>query len=414
MSNKSGTSSQVINVPTGGGSLSGIGEKFAPDLHTGTGNFTIPIALPSGRNGFQPEINLVYSTGNPSGPFGLGWSLSIPNVSRKTSKGVPRYRPEDVFLLSGAEDLVEVGNKGARTRYSPRTEGLFAMIERVLDEYNDYWEVRTKDGLMSRYGRPGNRARDRDALINNATCRDPHDLDRVFAWKLTETQDPFGNKIIYSYTRDESVDERFPFDYLYCHKIEYVDYHDPDSPDQDRFLVSVEFEYENRAEADTLSEYRAGFEMRVQKRCKRIVVRTHAGQDRVVRRYDFEYTADRFTHTSLLSQVIVTGVDETRPEEEQEQRLPPISFNYTAFDPEKADYSPVKGGDLPAKSLASPEIELADIFGNGLPDIVEMNGQIRYWRNLGNGEFRYTAGDERRPGRHIIRRCRCSIYRCRR
>lgn len=61
---KSGISEQVISLPKGGGALQGIGETFSPDLFTGTGNFTVPIALPAGRNGFQPELNLVYSTGN--------------------------------------------------------------------------------------------------------------------------------------------------------------------------------------------------------------------------------------------------------------------------------------------------------------------------------------------------------------
>jgi hypothetical protein len=37
MSNKSGISSQVISLPQGGGALNGIGEKFSPDLFTGTG-----------------------------------------------------------------------------------------------------------------------------------------------------------------------------------------------------------------------------------------------------------------------------------------------------------------------------------------------------------------------------------------
>jgi hypothetical protein len=50
MSNKSGTSEQVISLPTGGDALSGIGETFSPDLFTGAGNFTVPIALPPGRN----------------------------------------------------------------------------------------------------------------------------------------------------------------------------------------------------------------------------------------------------------------------------------------------------------------------------------------------------------------------------
>ena len=109
MGSKSSSSAQVISLPKGGGALSGIGETFSPDLHTGIGNFTIPITLPPGRNGFQPQLSLVYSTGQGNGPFGLGWSLSIPGVTRKTSKGVPRYDDaKDTFILSGAEDLVSV------------------------------------------------------------------------------------------------------------------------------------------------------------------------------------------------------------------------------------------------------------------------------------------------------------------
>src|SRR5262245_9477321 len=98
MSNKSGASSQVISLPKGGGALHGIGETFSPDLYTGTGNFSVPIALPHGRNGFQPELSLSYSTGNGNSPYGLGWVLSIPGVSRKTSKGIPVYDDgEDIF-----------------------------------------------------------------------------------------------------------------------------------------------------------------------------------------------------------------------------------------------------------------------------------------------------------------------------
>src|SRR5437773_8685710 len=109
MSNGAGGSGQVISLPQGGGALKGIGEKFAPDLHTGTGNFTVPIALPPGRNGLQPQLSLVYSTGDGNGPFGLGWSLSVPGVRRKISKGVPSYDDShDTFILSGTEDLVPV------------------------------------------------------------------------------------------------------------------------------------------------------------------------------------------------------------------------------------------------------------------------------------------------------------------
>src|SRR6185436_20084618 len=116
MGNKGNDSADLIALPKGGGALSGLGEKFSPDLLTGTGNFTVPLALPPGRHGFQPQLSLGYSTGNGNSAFGLGWSLSIPGVTRKTSKGIPRYRDNpgdpsrdtDVFVLSGAEDLVPV------------------------------------------------------------------------------------------------------------------------------------------------------------------------------------------------------------------------------------------------------------------------------------------------------------------
>jgi hypothetical protein len=55
--------------------MRGIGDTFQPDLHTGTGNYSIPIQAPPGRNGVQPSLTLGYSTGNPNGPFGLGWAL---------------------------------------------------------------------------------------------------------------------------------------------------------------------------------------------------------------------------------------------------------------------------------------------------------------------------------------------------
>src|SRR5262245_57318523 len=129
---KSNSASETISLPKGGGALHGLGEKFAPDLQTGTGAFSVPIALPSGRHGFQPELSLVYSSGSGNGVFGLGWSLSLPGVSRKTFHGAPRYNEgaplrderRDVFILSGAEDLVPIsGAYPGRMRYSPRTEG---------------------------------------------------------------------------------------------------------------------------------------------------------------------------------------------------------------------------------------------------------------------------------------------------
>jgi len=69
---RSALGANVISLPKGGGAVAGMGESFSPDLFTGTGNFSVPIAVPPGRNGLQPSLTLGYSTGSGNGPFGLG------------------------------------------------------------------------------------------------------------------------------------------------------------------------------------------------------------------------------------------------------------------------------------------------------------------------------------------------------
>jgi len=72
---------------------------------------SVPIAASPGRSGFGPKLSLSYDSGAGNGPFGFGWSLSLPSITRKTDKGLPQYldaEESDVFILSGAEDLVPV------------------------------------------------------------------------------------------------------------------------------------------------------------------------------------------------------------------------------------------------------------------------------------------------------------------
>src|SRR6185503_13580375 len=80
-----------ISLPKGGGAIRGIGEKFAANPVTGTGSVTVPIATSPGRAGFGPQLSLSYDSGAGNGMFGLGWSLSLPLISRKSDKGLPQY-----------------------------------------------------------------------------------------------------------------------------------------------------------------------------------------------------------------------------------------------------------------------------------------------------------------------------------
>ncbi|SRR6266496_508291 len=374
---------EIITLPEGGGAQRGIGETFAADLQTGTGNVTIPIAVPTGRVGMQPKLDLVYSTGNGNGPFGLGWSLSIPGVTRKTSHGVPTYHDdEDTFILSGSEDLVPVETLPQGVRYRPRTEGLFALIIHVTGPAGqDYWQVTSRDGLISRYGTP-RPAEAEDGWGDPATvdCPSRQGTPRVFAWALTETRDLLGNVIVYEYGKDEGVTDEHRWRQPWLEAIKYADY--TADGGTTRFLATVTLDAESRT--DAFSSYTAGFEIRTTRRYRAITTAVHPGSRQPVRRYEFTYEQDPHDGVSLLTGVGMVGFDDAGAEHRD---LPAVTLGYSRFEPARRRLHPVTGPEPPSVGLSSADHELVDLTGDGLPDVLQLDGVARYWRNLGGGVF---------------------------
>ena len=98
-----------ISLPKGGGAISGIGEKFAANPVTGTGSMTVPLFTSPGRSGFGPQLSLSYDSAPATVRSASVGRLSVPSITRRTDKGLPKYRDaeeSDIFILSGAEDLV--------------------------------------------------------------------------------------------------------------------------------------------------------------------------------------------------------------------------------------------------------------------------------------------------------------------
>jgi Salmonella virulence plasmid 65kDa B protein len=100
---------------------------------------------------------------------------------------------------------------------------------------------------------------------------DPARADRVFAWKETRTEDPFGNRIEWLYEPDIGRAHGHHWSQTYLKAVRYGDY----GEDADRrFLVEVRFHYEQRP--DPFSDRRAAFEVRTTRRCTSIEIWTHA------------------------------------------------------------------------------------------------------------------------------------------
>ncbi|MDD4210572.1 MAG: SpvB/TcaC N-terminal domain-containing protein, partial [Bacteroidales bacterium] len=201
-----------ISLPTGGGAIRGIGEKFQANPVTGTASFTVPLTISEGRGKFTPQLALSYDSGSGNSVFGLGWSVGVPSITRKTDKGLPKYNdnPEhesDTFILSGAEDLVPVVNSsGVRISreegnytiytYQPRTEGLFALIERWVDKttHISHWRSISKENITSVYG------------LHDSRCMyDPDNTSKIFSWLLEESWDAKGNLMRFTYKSEDGV-----------------------------------------------------------------------------------------------------------------------------------------------------------------------------------------------------------------
>ncbi len=206
-----------VSLPTGGGAIRDIGEKFSVSAATGTASLTVPVATSPGRAGFGPSLSLAYDSGAGNSEFGLGWKISLPAITRKTDKGLPRYQDDpdqDTFILSGAEDLVPVraerdgvweqvpeqrtvgGRRFEVQRYRPRIEGLFARIERWrdADSGETHWRSITSGNVTTIYG-----------ATTASRIADPADPARVFSWLICASHDDTGNAAVYDYLAEDSA-----------------------------------------------------------------------------------------------------------------------------------------------------------------------------------------------------------------
>ncbi len=458
---------------------------------------SVPIATSPGRSGFGPRLSLSYDSGTGNGPFGLGWSLSLSSVTRKTDKGLPKYRDaeeSDVFILSGAEDLVPLLEQNAHgdwvpaelpvrnvngvdyhiRRYRPRVEGLFARIERWTHTATGaiHWRSVTRDNVTTWYG-IDNQARIFDpAEVDGA---DPTDLDaahprRIFSWLIRASYDDKGNAIIYEYAPENDADvdgsqanerNRMRSAGRYLKRIKYGNRTpnrdqntweplDPAGLAADTWMFEVVFDYDEghyeevdldpaRPEAeqhrlaraaaaagrawavrpDPFSSYRAGFEMRTYRRCRRILMFHHIpdlptgekGYDGLVRSFEFDY-ADlgyqqpisierELTHqgstrfASFLRSVTQTGFvrDETRPVVARhgasyatylKKSLPPLVFEYSkaALREQVLELDAASLENLPA-GLDGAAYQWVDLDGEGVCGVLtEQAGAWFYKRNL--------------------------------
>jgi len=411
-------SAPTLALPKGGGAIRGIGEKFSANAVTGTGSLRVPLPTSPARGGFQPDLALAYDSGAGTGVFGAGWHVSVPQIGRKTDRGLPKYEDRDesdVYILSGMEDLVPVlGDDGKPAifaegddqvlRYRPRVEGQFARIERrEQPDGNVYWKAITAANTTSFYGRTA-----------AAQIVDPAWKHRIFTWLLEETRDDRGNVIVYDYKAEDldgvpgalseqhrrSGSARFADRHL-----KRVRYGNTVPGDAASTVFAVVFDYGEhdaltptpeeipaqpwRARLDPTSSYRAGFEVRTYRLCQRVLM-FHSFPELgptpcLVASTDLGY--DENSVLTKLTSIVqtgytrdATGITYTRAS------MPPLQLGYssTALHTEIQRFDVASLEGLPAG--IDHRAQWVDLDGEGIAGVLVSNeGSLAYKRNLGDG-----------------------------
>ncbi|WP_207283545.1 SpvB/TcaC N-terminal domain-containing protein [Pseudomonas sp. FW300-N2F2] len=393
------------SLPKGGGAIQSIGKGWGPVGAHGTATYELALPVSPGR-GFAPPLSLSYASSAGNSVFGIGWGLSLPSVTRHTSKGVPAYTEDDEIVGPGGvtwlpeRDLqgaiasaridryndLELGTTYSVTRYFPRIESSFDRIEHWSSQSDrpGFWLVHGADGSLHLFGK------------NLASRRaDPQDMSRVGEWLLEESLNARGEHILYRYKADATAQRylsqvsygNFEADeHLYSWKTERLE------PVQWHFELVLDYGerttgyghkplYEGKqwqTRSDGFSNFAYGFELRTERLCRQVLMfhrfPDELGADPVlVRRLLLEYR-----QTSLGYQLLSAAHEQGFGESATVESRPPIEFSYSEFQLRPDTLAWQRFENLPG--LDDHGYQLVDLYGEGLPGVLHRTDSGWHYR----------------------------------
>lgn len=270
--------------------LTGISASPQPDLFTGTLTGSIPIEVPPGRNGMQPNLVLSYASSGGNGWVGMGWKLEMGTIERQTRWGV-LYQPTTQEELDGkvytihlnglSIDLVQ--DTTDPLLYHEKIKGSFLRIKKLSTDGTAGWEITDTKGTKYRFG-TGATTRIQGTVGSLGT--------QIFKWCLERVEDRDGNYMTMTYTSDQGQG--------YLSQIDYTG-NGTTAPTN-----RVKFYLEDRTDKPVM--YTSYFPITTAKRLKTIEVRANGN---AVRAYKLSYVQSATVFSSTLTAVQQFGKDVT-------------------------------------------------------------------------------------------------------
>lgn len=378
----------------------------------GAATYSIPIVVPPGTAGLQPQVSLNYNSQGGNSIVGLGWSLSGTSRIQRCGQTIAQdgvnarinFTLSDRLCLDG-QRLVLVNQTMSDANYwsdtaEYRTESdSFSRITAQGSSSQRSFKVQSKDGRITTYG--GSTSSVVKAIVkevgagvlacNGAVACKFADKSGPIGWAVDSIKDRYGNYINYNYTQDANSGEHVLADIRYGGN--GLNPH-----------AAVVFTTESRADAWTRYIDGARNDLRVRVRS----IATYVGDNLSasatsgtrVRQYSLSYERSPTSGRSLLNKVSVVA---RNPQTQLDDTLPATIFNWGKPDPGKTAgfEAPVtfSGGprlsqlttDSPANNKIHANLfAFTDFNGDGYGDILEKSVAPLY-RNIPQTELRDHA-----------------------
>ena len=246
----------------------------------GAATYSIPIIVPPGIAGMQPELALSYNSQEGNGLLGMGWSLQGLSVIHRCKatidqdgfKGGINFDSDDRFCLDGQRLVATTGVYGADgTEYRTEIDTFTKIISHGIAGNGPAWfEVRYKSGRIFEY------ANTADSQFEAQGKSD------VLVWAVNKVSDRSGNDMTFVYVEDLVNDS---------HRIDRINY---------GAGASVVFETDPAGRSDGRISYIGGSRTTLLELLTSIDV-TSAGSS--IRNYQVNYEEGSATGRSRLTSV---------------------------------------------------------------------------------------------------------------
>ncbi|MEM1177284.1 MAG: RHS repeat-associated core domain-containing protein [Acidobacteriota bacterium] len=171
--------------------------------HDGAAVYSVPIEVPPGTGGMEPRLTLVYESGAPDGPLGVGWRLEgleqiercRPTLAQDGISAPIRFDAGDRFCLDGERLVAISGEYGADgTVYHTERESRIRVTSfGVCGAGPCFFELVRRDGMVLELGHS------LDSRVKRA------DADDAVLWAVNSYRDRNLNTMRISYINEDGV-----------------------------------------------------------------------------------------------------------------------------------------------------------------------------------------------------------------